>query len=161
VLPEAEEVDVKIEPQDVRIDVYRSSGHGGQSVNTTDSAVRITHPCHGPAVTCQTKSPSSRTRSRPCEPEVAPVRQDQPRAFGLDRQFPEKSGGQRRPQRKNPHLQFPQNRVTDHRIGLTLYNLGAVMEGDLDGLVGPLLEREYAASMEKSNALLDLPQEAR
>ena len=139
VLPEAEEVDVQIEAKDLRIDVYRSSGPGGQSVNTTDSAVRITHLPTGLVVTCQDEKSQHKNkdkalkvlRSRLYEAKLAEekARQDVERRSQV-------SSGDR--SAKIRTYNFPQNRVTDHRINLTLYKLDRVLDGELLELLDAL-----------------------
>ncbi len=139
VLPEAEEVDVKIDPQDLKIDVFRSSGPGGQSVNTTDSAVRITHLPTGLVV--QQQDQKSQLQNKIKALEVL-------RARLLDRMIAEQEAARARERRamvgtgdrsaKIRTYNFPQNRVTDHRIDLTVYNLSEVLDGDLDRLVDAL-----------------------
>jgi peptide chain release factor 1 len=136
VLPEAEEIDVEIREEDLRIDVFRSSGPGGQSVNTTDSAVRITHLPTGLVVTCQDEKSQHKNRER----ALAILR-----ARLLDRMVAEQEAARARERRlqvgtgdrsaKIRTYNFPQNRVTDHRIGYTAYNLGEVLDGELDELV--------------------------
>jgi peptide chain release factor 1 len=136
VLPEAEEVDVEIRDEDLRIDVYRSSGPGGQSVNTTDSAVRITHIPTGLVVTCQDENSQHKTkakalkvlRSRLLDAKLAA--QDAERARERKTQV---GTGDR--SAKIRTYNFPQSRVTDHRIGLTMHRLNDVLGGDLDELV--------------------------
>ncbi len=139
VLPEAEEVDIKIDPNDLKIDVFRSSGPGGQSVNTTDSAVRITHLPTGVVVSQQDQK--SQLQNKLKAMEVL-------RARLLDRMIAEQEAARSQERRsmvgtgdrsaKIRTYNFPQNRVTDHRINLTLYNLQDVIDGDLDGLVEAL-----------------------
>jgi len=139
VLPEAEEVDVEIEEKDLKIDVFRSSGPGGQSVNTTDSAVRITHIPTGVVVQCQDQKSQLQNKLRALEVL---------RARLLDRRIAEQEAARARERRamvgtgdrsgKIRTYNFPQNRVTDHRIGLTLYRLEEVLEGDLDEIVDAL-----------------------
>ena len=144
VLPEAEEVDIEIDPADLRIDVFRSSGPGGQSVNTTDSAVRITHLPTDLVVTCQDEKSQHKNKGKAMKVL---------RSRLLDREITEreaKRAAERRSQigsgdrsAKIRTYNFPQNRVTDHRIGLTLYRLGDVLDGDLDEVVSALrLARE-------------------
>jgi peptide chain release factor 1 len=136
VMPEAEEVDVRIDPQDLRIDVMRAGGPGGQSVNTTDSAVRITHLPSGLVVHCQDEKSQHKNkakamtvlRSRVMEMEQR--RTDDERASERREQV---GAGER--SEKIRTYNFPQNRVTDHRVGLTLHKLDAVLEGDLAGLL--------------------------
>jgi peptide chain release factor 1 len=136
VLPEAEEVDVRIEPKDLRVDVFRSSGPGGQSVNTTDSAVRITHLPTGLVVQCQDEKSQHKNkaramtilRSRLLEAEAA--RQADLRASERRSQV---GSGER--SEKIRTYNFPQSRVTDHRAGVTLHRLETIVEGDLDELL--------------------------
>jgi len=137
VLPEAEEVDITIDPSDLRIDVYRSSGPGGQSVNTTDSAVRITHLPTNTVVTCQDEKSQHKNKARALKilrSRLLEVEQ---------RRVAEERAGERRAQigsgdrsEKIRTYNFPQSRVTDHRAGITLHRLEQVLEGDL----GEMLE---------------------
>jgi peptide chain release factor 1 len=139
VLPEAEEVDVKIDPQDLKIDVFRSSGPGGQSVNTTDSAVRITHLPTGVVVSQQDQK--SQLQNKIKAMEVL-------RARLLDRMLAEQEAARSRDRRamvgtgdrsaKIRTYNFPQSRVTDHRINLSVHNLAGVLNGDLDEMVDAL-----------------------
>jgi peptide chain release factor 1 len=139
VLPEAEEVDIKIEPSDLKIDVFRSSGPGGQSVNTTDSAVRITHLPSGVVVSQQDQK--SQLQNKLKAMEVL-------RARLLDRMIAEQEAARSRDRRamvgtgdrsaKIRTYNFPQSRVTDHRINLSVHNLADVINGDLDTLVEAL-----------------------
>jgi peptide chain release factor 1 len=139
VLPEAEEVDVKIEPGDLKIDVFRSSGPGGQSVNTTDSAVRITHLPTGLVVSQQDQK--SQLQNKIKAMEVL-------RARLLDRMIAEQEAARSRERRsmvgtgdrsaKIRTYNFPQSRITDHRINLSVFNLADVLDGDLDELVDAL-----------------------
>jgi len=139
VLPEVEEVDVVIEPSDLRIDVFRSSGPGGQSVNTTDSAVRITHVPTGMVVTCQDEKSQHKNKAKALKVLRA-------RLYDMKRNAEEaKLAASRRSMigsgdrsAKIRTFNFPQGRVTDHRINLTLYKLQEVLEGDLDLLVSHL-----------------------
>ena len=150
VLPEAEEVDVQINPQDLRIDVFRSSGPGGQSVNTTDSAVRITHLPSGLVVSQQDQK--SQLQNKLKAMEVL-------RARLLDKMIAEQEAARARDRKamvgtgdrsaKIRTYNFPQNRVTDHRIELSLHNLDDVMNGHID----PLVDALRAASREESAAL--------
>ncbi len=144
VLPEAEEVDIEIDAADLRVDVFRSSGPGGQSVNTTDSAVRITHLPTELVVTCQDEKSQHKNKAKAMKVL---------RSRLLDREVTAreaKRAAERRSQigsgdrsAKIRTYNFPQNRVTDHRIGLTLYRLGDVLDGDLEEVVAALrLARE-------------------
>jgi len=143
VLPEAEEVDIIIQDKDLRIDVFRSSGPGGQSVNTTDSAVRITHLPSGIVVSQQDEKSQHKNkakalkilRSRILDNEI----QEKNKQRSLDRKSQVGSGD--RSERIRTY-NFPQGRVSDHRINLTLYNLAEVLEGNLDDLINPLMTDE-------------------
>jgi peptide chain release factor 1 len=139
VLPEAEEVDVRIDPQDIRVDVFRSSGPGGQSVNTTDSAVRITHLPTGLVVSCQDEKSQLKNRNRAMQVL---------RSRLLDRELAAREAERARDRKaqvgtgdrsaKIRTYNFPQNRVTDHRIGLTVHAIADVMDGHLDEIVREL-----------------------
>jgi len=139
VLPEAEEVDVEIEPGDLKVDVFRSSGPGGQSVNTTDSAVRITHLPTGLVVTCQDEKSQHKNKARALRVL---------RSRLLDRKIAEQEAVRARQRRaqvgtgdrsaKIRTYNFPQSRVTDHRIGYTTHDLQGVLDGDLDELIEAL-----------------------
>jgi peptide chain release factor 1 len=144
VLPEAEEVDVEIRPEDIRIDTMRASGAGGQHVNTTDSAVRITHLPTGIVVTSSEKS-QHQNRARAMEVLRARLYDDKRRAADAARAADrrEQVGTGDRSERIRTY-NFPQGRVTDHRIGLTLYRLPAVMAGDLDEIVDALAADDEA-----------------
>jgi peptide chain release factor 1 len=149
VLPEAEDVDVEVRDDDLRIDVYRSSGPGGQSVNTTDSAVRITHLPTGLVVTCQDEKSQHKNkvkalrvlRSRLLDAKLA----EQEAARARDRKTQVGTGDR---SAKIRTYNFPQGRVTDHRIGLTLHRLGEVLNGDLDELVAALTQAREAERLE-------------
>jgi peptide chain release factor 1 len=143
VLPEAEEVDVDIKPEDLDIQVCRASGHGGQGVNTTDSAVRIFHKPTGIEVRCQDERSQQKNkakamkvlRSRLLDRKIAEEKAK------YDAQRSQQVGTGERSEKIRTY-NFPQNRVTDHRIELTIYNLSAVMEGDLDGVLEPLMKHD-------------------
>ncbi len=139
VLPEAEETDIEIKQEELKIDVYRSSGPGGQSVNTTDSAVRITHKPTGLVVTCQDEKSQHKNKAKALRVlrarlyELEEQKRQAERAEARRTQI----GSGDRSQRIRTY-NFPQNRVTDHRINLTLYKLDAVLEGDMAELVDSL-----------------------
>ncbi|HUV37647.1 MAG TPA: peptide chain release factor 1 [Patescibacteria group bacterium] len=132
VLPEAEEVDVQIAPKDLRVDVYRSSGPGGQSVNTTDSAVRVTHIPTGIVVTCQDEKSQHKNKAKALKVLrsrlLEKARREQREEIAAARRSMIGSGDR---SAKIRTYNFPQGRVTDHRIGLTIHNLDSVLDGDL------------------------------
>jgi peptide chain release factor 1 len=149
VLPEAEEVDVAIDPSELKIDVYRSTGPGGQSVNTTDSAVRITHLPTGLVVTCQDEKSQIKNKAKALKVL---------RARLLD-QVVREQDAQRSAERKNQigdgdrsgrirTYNFPQGRVTDHRIGLTLYKLEEIMQGEVDPVIDELISHFQAQALQ-------------
>jgi peptide chain release factor 1 len=139
VLPEAEEVDVYIDPNDLRVDVFRSSGPGGQSVNTTDSAVRMTHIPSGLVVICQDEKSQHKNKAKALKVLRArlldQMQMEQDARIAQDRKNQVGSGD--RSERIRTY-NFPQNRVSDHRINLTLYKLDVVLGGGLDDLIDPL-----------------------
>ncbi|MGD0623377.1 MAG: peptide chain release factor 1 [Thermodesulfobacteriota bacterium] len=139
VLPEADEVEIEINPNDLRIDVYRSSGPGGQSVNTTDSAVRITHIPTGMVVTCQDEKSQHKNKAKALKVLRARLLdqliEEQRSEISEERRSQVGSGD--RSERVRTY-NFPQNRVTDHRLGLTLHRLDSVLEGDLGELIDAL-----------------------
>ena len=150
VLPEAEEVDLQIDPNDLRIDVFRSSGPGGQSVNTTDSAVRITHVPTGLVVSCQDEKSQHKNKAKAMKVL---------RSRLLDRMIAEREAERARDRKtqigtgdrsaKIRTYNFPQNRVTDHRIGLTVYNLDDVLDGELDDFITALRLAEQEERLEE------------
>jgi peptide chain release factor 1 len=150
VLPEAEDVDVRVDDKDVRVDVYRSSGPGGQGVNTTDSAVRLTHLPTGLVVTCQDERSQIKNRAKAMRVLKARLleraQEEQQAAIAADRRSQVGTG--ERSERIRTY-NFPQARVTDHRIGLTLHRLPAVLEGDLDELIDALAAAEEAERLER------------
>jgi peptide chain release factor 1 len=136
VLPEAEEVDVKIEPKDLRIDVFRSSGPGGQSVNTTDSAVRITHLPTGVVVSCQDEKSQHKNKARAMKILRARLLEAEQERAASERASERRAmvgSGER--SEKIRTYNFPQSRVTDHRAGVTLHRLEAVIGGDMEELL--------------------------
>jgi peptide chain release factor 1 len=151
VLPEADEIDVKIEPKDIRVDTFCSSGPGGQSVNTTYSAVRITHLPTGLVVSCQDEKSQIKNRARAMRVLRARLyeieRQKQHDQIAAERRDQIKTGDR---SEKIRTYNFPQNRVTDHRIGLTLHQLDAVMEGKLGPLVDGLVAHYETERLNKN-----------
>jgi peptide chain release factor 1 len=139
VLPEADDVEVDIDPKDLKIDVYRSSGPGGQSVNTTDSAVRITHLPTGMVVTCQDEKSQHKNKAKALKILKARLldRMEEERRSQISQERKSQVGSGDRSERIRTY-NFPQNRVTDHRIGLTLYKLELVLDGRLDDVIDPL-----------------------
>ena len=139
VLPEAKDVEVHIEPGDLRIDVYRATGHGGQYINKTDSAVRITHLPTGLVVTCQDEKSQLKNRAQALRVLKSRLydkyREEQDSAYAANRKGQVGTGD--RSERIRTY-NFPQGRVTDHRIGLTLYKIDAVMNGELDEIIEAL-----------------------
>ncbi|HEX2058097.1 MAG TPA: peptide chain release factor 1 [Actinomycetota bacterium] len=148
VLPEAEEVDVEIDPNDLKIDVYRSSGPGGQSVNTTDSAVRIKHLPTGVEVACQDEKSQLQNKAKAMR--ILRARLLQAKQEEQQRAMAEERKSQVRTADRSERIRtynFPDNRVTDHRIGYTAHRLGEILEGDLDDLIDALLRSDRAESL--------------
>ncbi len=148
VLPEAGDVDIDIDPQDLRIDTYRASGHGGQHINKTDSAVRITHLPTGMVVACQSERSQIQNRARAMQVLRARMleqkRAEADAAYAENRRVQVGTGD--RSERIRTY-NFHEGRVTDHRIGLTLYAIGAIMDGDLDEIIDALKAEEQAAKL--------------
>ena len=140
VLPEAEEVEVNINPNDLRVDVFRSGGHGGQSVNTTDSAVRITHIPSGLVVTCQDEKSQIKNKAKAMKVLASRLYDLYKGAADSEMSENRKSqvGSGDRSERIRTY-NFPQGRVTDHRIGLTLYKLETFLDGDMDEMIDALI----------------------
>ncbi|NLU76817.1 peptide chain release factor 1 [Micromonospora sp. HNM0581] len=148
VLPEAEEVDVTVDPNELRVDVFRSSGPGGQSVNTTDSAVRITHLPTGIVVSCQNEKSQLQNREqamRILRARLLAVAQEQADAAASDARKAQVRTVDRSERIRT--YNFPQNRITDHRIGFTAYNLDLVLAGELDGVLDALGAADRAARL--------------
>ena len=145
VLPEAEEVELRIDPKDIRVDVYRSTGHGGQCVNTTDSAVRITHLPTGLVVTCQDQKSQLKNRDKAMQVLRArlleKLQHEKDAAYAANRRGQVGTGD--RSERIRSY-NFREGRVTDHRIGLTLYRIDEIVDGDLDEIIDALRREEQA-----------------
>jgi peptide chain release factor 1 len=152
VLPEAEEVEVQINPEELRIDVFRSSGPGGQHVNTTDSAVRITHIPTNLVVTCQDEKSQHKNKAKAMKVLRARLfdikQQEQQREIALERKSQVGTGD--RSERIRTY-NFPQGRVTDHRIGLTLHRLPEILEGDLDEFIQALITHHRTEALKQAH----------
>jgi peptide chain release factor 1 len=151
VMPEAEEVDVRIDPDDLRVDVFRSSGPGGQSVNTTDSAVRITHVPTGLVVQCQDEKSQLKNKAKALK-----ILRSRLLDLELERQRAERAEERRsqvgtgdRSERVRTY-NFPQNRVTDHRIGITIHQLADVLNGHFDSFIDALIARAQVEALQRS-----------
>lgn len=143
VLPEAEEIDLKINPQDIKIDVFRAGGRGGQHVNVTDSAVRLTHLPTGLVVTCQDERSQHKNKAKAMRVLrtrlYEKIKKDQHDKMSLERKLQVGSGDR---SEKIRTYNFPDGRVTDHRIGFTIHNLEGVLEGELDEVIEALKAEE-------------------
>lgn len=152
IMPEAEEVDIEIDPNDCRIDVFRSSGNGGQCVNTTDSAVRLTHIPTGIVISCQDEKSQLKNRDKAFKVLRAKLYE-----LELEKAHDEEAAARRSQvgtgdrSEKIRTYNFPQGRVTDHRIKLTVYNLDDVMNGDLQEFIDSLIAADQAAKLAKMN----------
>ncbi|MGB2979913.1 MAG: peptide chain release factor 1 [Candidatus Zixiibacteriota bacterium] len=151
VLPEAEDVEMDIKPEDLKVDVFRSSGPGGQSVNTTDSAVRVTHLPTNTVVTCQDEKSQLKNKNKAMKVLRARLLDkaaaEQTAKIARERKTMVGSGDR---SEKIRTYNFPQGRVTDHRIGLTLYRLEGILTGDIDEFVGALKSKEQEQRLQNS-----------
>ncbi|MBR1584484.1 MAG: peptide chain release factor 1 [Clostridia bacterium] len=150
VLPEAEDVEVDIRQEDLRIDTYRASGHGGQYINRTDSAVRITHLPTGLVVTCQDEKSQLKNKEKAMKVLASRLydlyRAEKDAAYAQNRKAQVGSG------ERNERIRtynFPQGRVTDHRVGLTLYKIDAILDGDLDEIIDALILQEQTEKLKQ------------
>ena len=153
ILPEAEEVDLKIDPNDLRVDVFRASGPGGQSVNTTDSAVRVTHVPTGIVVSCQDEKSQHKNKAKAMKVLRSRLlklyEEEQKRELDESRRAQVGSGD--RSERIRTY-NFPQSRVTDHRINLTMYNLESILQGQMDQIIDPLIQNFQAQALHEAQA---------
>jgi peptide chain release factor 1 len=152
ILPEAEEVDIQIDPNDLRIDIFRSSGPGGQSVNTTDSAVRITHLPTGMVVSCQDEKSQHKNKAKALKILRARLLEKarQEKQIQISEKRRTQVGTGERSERIRTY-NFPQGRVTDHRIGLTLYRLEGVLEGELEEILNALTTHYQAEALQNNS----------
>jgi len=148
VLPEAEEIDVEINMNELRIDVYRSSGPGGQSVNTTDSAVRITHIPTGIVVSCQNEKSQLQNKEqamRILRARMLALAEEAAASAASDARRSQVRTVDRSERIRT--YNFPENRISDHRVGFKAYNLDQVLDGDLEAVVGACLDADHAARL--------------
>jgi peptide chain release factor 1 len=148
ILPEAEDVDVSIDPGELRIDVFRSSGPGGQSVNTTDSAVRITHLPTGLVVSCQDEKSQHKNKAKALKvlrARLLKLKQEEKKREQDENRKSQVGSGDRSERIRT--YNFPQGRVTDHRINLTIYNLENVLAGSLEQIIDPLVQHYQAEAL--------------
>ena len=149
-LPEVDDVEVEINEKDLRIDVFRASGNGGQCVNTTDSAVRITHVPTGEVVSCQDEKSQLKNKEKAMKILRARLyeKAEAERLAGIAENRKSQVGTGDRSERIRTY-NYPQGRVTDHRIGLTLYKLDTFMDGDIDEIINALITEDQAKKMEQ------------
>jgi len=154
VLPEADEVELHVDPSEVKVDVYRSTGPGGQSVNTTDSAVRLTHLPTGMVVTCQDEKSQLKNKNKAMKVLRARLLDNIIAEQNEKRSEERKSqiGSGDRSGRIRTY-NFPQGRVTDHRIGLTLYKLEDILQGDIDGIIDELITYYQTQALQNAESL--------
>jgi peptide chain release factor 1 len=148
VLPEVDDVEIEIDPNDVRVDVYRSTGHGGQSVNTTDSAVRLTHEPTGLVVTCQDEKSQIKNKDKAFS--VLRARLYDLKMRERDKEVSDARRGMVGSGDRSERIRtynYPQGRVSDHRVGLTIYKLPAFMDGDIDEVIEALITSDQAERM--------------
>ncbi len=153
ILPEAEEVDINIDPNDLRVDVFRSSGPGGQSVNTTDSAVRVTHEPTGIVVSCQDEKSQHKNKTKALKvlrSRLLKIREEEQKKE-LDENRRAQVGSGDRSERIRTY-NFPQSRITDHRVNLTSYNLESILEGQMDEILDPLIQHFQAQALQEAQA---------
>ena len=151
IIPEAEEVDIDIKPEDLRFDVYRSSGPGGQSVNTTDSAVRVTHIPTGLVVCCQDEKSQHKNKAKGLKilmSRLLQMKRDEQNAAQADQRRAQVGSGDRSERIRT--YNFPQGRCTDHRINLTLYSLPRIMDGELQEIIDALATSAQAKLLASS-----------
>ena len=150
VLPEADEVDIQIDPNDIRVDVYRSSGNGGQSVNTTDSAVRITHIPTGLVVTCQDEKSQIKNKDKAMKVLMSRLYEieEQKRNKEISDNRKSQVGTGDRSERIRTY-NYPQGRITDHRIGKTIYQLDDFLNGNIEEMIESLITEDQTRKLEK------------
>lgn len=154
VIPEAEEVDVVIDPNDLRIDVFRSSGKGGQSVNTTDSAVRITHIPSGLVISSQTEKSQHKNKAKGMKvlmSRLKAIEDEKALKSASDARLAQIGTGDRSERIRT--YNFPQSRVTDHRIGVTIHSLDQVMAGDVDNIIDPVIAYFQAEQLKNQQSV--------
>ncbi len=153
VLPEADEVDVQIDPDDLRIDVFRSSGKGGQSVNTTDSAVRVTHIPSGVVISCQDEKSQIKNKSKALKvlaSRLLAMEEERARKSASEARLAQIGTGDRSERIRT--YNFPQSRITDHRIGATIHQLDAVMGGGMENIIDPVIAYFQAEALKNHGA---------